>query len=81
MDFGNPKELRFFNDLCPNSGSQTFGRGGGGGGGHVVTNFVTGVMRPKYLLKKSDRRCALTHLANKKYDSVSFAIRITFEQV
>ena len=25
--------------------------------------------------------CALTHLANKKYDSVSFAIRITFEQI
>ena len=31
MDFGNPKELRFFNDLRPNPGSQTFGRGGGGG--------------------------------------------------
>ena len=79
MDFGNPKELRFFNDLRPNPGSQAFGRGGGGG--HVVTNFVTRVMRPKYLLKKSDRRCTLTQLANKKYDSFSFAIRITFEQV
>ena len=53
MDFGNPKELRFFNDLRPNPGSQAFGRGGGGG--HVVTDFVTRVMRPKYLLKKSDR--------------------------
>ena len=52
-----------------------------GGGGHIVTDFVTRVMRPKYLLKKSDRRCALTQLANKKYDSVSSAIRITFEQV
>ena len=31
MDFGNPKELRFFNDLRPNPGSQAFGRGGGGG--------------------------------------------------
>ena len=79
MDFGNPKELRFFNDLRPNPGSQAFGRGGGGG--HIVTDFVTHVLRPKYLLKKSDRRCALTHLAKKKYDSVSFAIRITFEQV
>ena len=78
MDFGNPKELRFFNDLRPIPGSEAFG---GGGGGNVVTDFVTRVMRPKYLLKKSDTRCALTHLANKKYDSVSFAIRIPFEQV
>ena len=30
MDFGNPKELRFFNDLHPNPGSQAFGRGAGG---------------------------------------------------
>ena len=30
MDFGNPKELRFSNDLRPNPGSQAFGRGGGG---------------------------------------------------
>ena len=81
MDFGNPKELRFSNDLPPLPGSEAFGRGGWGGGGHVVTDFVTRVMRPKYLLKKSDRRCALTQLANKKYDSVSFPIRITFEQV
>ena len=81
MDFGNLKELRFFNDLRPIPGSEAFGRGRRGGGGHVVTDFVTRVMRPKYLLKKSDRRCALTQLANKKYDSVSFAIRITFEQV
>ena len=77
MDFCNPKELRFFNDLRPIPGSEAFG----GGGGNVVIDFVTRVMRPKYLLKKSDRRCALTQLANKKYDSVSFAIRSTFEQV
>ena len=70
-----------FNDLRPIPGSEAFGGGGGGGGGHNVTDFVTRVMRPKYLFKKSDRRCALTQSANKKYDSVSFAIRITFEQV
>ena len=63
MVFGNPKEYRFFNDLRPIPGSEAFGRGGGGG--HVVTDFVTRVMRPKYLLKKSDRRCALTHLATR----------------
>ena len=80
MDFGNPKDMRFFNDLRLIPSSQAFGRGGGGGG-HIVTDFVTHVIRPKYLLKKSDRRCALTHLANKKYDSVSCAIRVTFEQV
>ena len=51
------------------------------GGGHMVTDFKTRLMRPKYLLKKSDRRCALTQLANKLYDSITVAIRITFEQV
>ena len=79
MDFGNLKELRFSNDLRPIPGSEHLEEEEGEG--HVVTDFVTRVMRPKYLLKKSDRRCALTQLANKKYDSVSFAIRITFEQV
>ena len=32
MDFGNPKELRFFNDLCPILGCQAFGKEGRGGG-------------------------------------------------
>ena len=79
MDFGNPKELRFSNDLRPIPGSERLEEEEGGG--HVVTDFVTRVMGPKYLLKKSDRRCALTQLANKKYDSFSFDLRITFEQV
>ena len=78
MDSGNPKELRFLNDLRPNPVLKRLEEEEGG---YVVTDFVTRVMRPKYLLKKSDRRCALTQLANKKYDSVSFAIRITFKQV
>ena len=47
----------------------------------MVTDFVTRLMRPKYLLKKSEKRCALTQLANKKYDSITVAIRITFKQV
>ena len=53
MDFGNPKELRFFNDLRLIPGSEAFGRGGEGG--HIVTDFVTHVMRTKNLLKKSGR--------------------------
>ena len=79
MDFGNPKKLRFlticvlFRVLKRLEEEE--------GGEHIFTDFVTRVMRPKYLLKKSDRRCALTQLANKNYDSVSFAIRITFELV
>ena len=60
-------------------GSEAFG--GGGGGWHIVADFVTRLKRPKYFLKKSDRRCTFTQLANKKYDSVTFSIRITFEQV
>ena len=56
MDFGNPKELRFSNDLRPILGSEAFGiEGRGGGGGHIVKDFVTRVIRPKYLLMKSDR--------------------------
>ena len=65
--------------MRPIPGSEAFG--GGRGEGHMVTDFVTRLMRPKYLLKTSDRRCALTQLANKKYDSITVAIRITFEQV
>ena len=69
--------------MRPIPGFEAFGRGRGVGGGglHIVTDFLTRLMRPKYLLKKSDRRCTFTQLANKKYDSVTFAIRITFEQV
>ena len=47
----------------------------------MVTGFVTRLMRPEYLLKRSDRKSTLTQLANKNYDSITFAIRITFEQV
>ena len=65
--------------MRPIPGSEAFG--GGRGGGHMVTDFVTRLMSPEYLLKKSGRRCALTQLANKKYDSISVAIRISFEQV
>ena len=52
MDFGNPRELRFFNVLRPIPGSEAFGRGRWGGGCDIVTDFVTRVMRTKYLLKK-----------------------------
>ena len=34
MDFGNPKELSFFNDLRLIPGSEAFGRGGGGRGAY-----------------------------------------------
>ena len=81
MDFGNPTKLRFINHLHPISGSEAFGGGRGGGGWQIVTDYVTRLMKPKYLLKKSDRGCTFTQLANKKYNSVTFAIRITFEQV
>ena len=83
MDFGNPKKLRLLtiSILFRVLKRLEEDEGGGGGGLHIVTDFVTRLMRPKYLLKKSDRRCTFTQLANKKYDSVTFSIRITFEQV
>ena len=65
--------------MRPIPGSEAFG--GGGGGGHMVTDFVTRLMKPEYLLKKAGRRCALTQLANMLNDSITVAIRITFEQV
>ena len=79
MDFGNPKKLRFLT-ICilfwvlKRLEEEE-------GGLHIVTELVTRLMTPKYLLKKSDRRCTLTQLVNKKYDSFTFSIRITFEQV
>ena len=79
MDFGNPKKLRFLTICILFRVLKRLEEEGGGW--QIVTDFVTRLMRPKYLLKKSDRRCTFTQLANKKYDSVTFSIRITFEQV
>ena len=81
MDFGNPKKLRFLTICILFRVLKRLEEEEGGGGWHIVTDFVTRLMRPKYLLKKSDRRCTLTQLVNKKYDSITFSIRITFEQV
>ena len=82
MDFGNPKNLRYLT-ICVllRVLKRLEEEEGGGGGWHIVTDFVTRLVRPKYLLKKSDRRCTLTQLVNKKYDLFTFSIRITFEQV
>ena len=80
MDFGNPKKLRILT-ICILFRVLKRLEEEGGGGLQIVTDFVTRLMRPKYLLKKSDRRCTFTQLANKKYDSVTFSIRIIFEQV
>ena len=80
MDFGNPKKLRFLT-ICILFRVLKRLEEEGGGGWQTVKDFVTRLMRPKYLLKKSDRRCTFTQLANKKYDSVTFSISITFEQV
>ena len=80
MDFGNPKKLRFLT-ICILIRVPKRLEEEGGEGWQIVTDFVTRLMRPKYLLKKSDKKCTFTQLANKKYDSVTFSIRITFEQV
>ena len=80
MDFGNTKKLRFLT-ICILFWVLKRLEEEGGEGWQIVNNFVTRLMRPKFLLKESDRRCTFTQLANKKYDSFTFAIRITFEQV
>ena len=79
MDFGNPKKLRFLT-ICILFRVLKRLEEEGGEGWQIVNDFVTRLMRPKYLLKKSDRRCTFTQLVNKKYDSFTFSIRITFEQ-
>ena len=81
MDFGNPKKLRILTIFVLFRVLKRLKEEEGGGGWHIVTDFVTRLMRPKYLLKKSDRRYTLTQLVNKKDDSVTFSIRIIFEQV
>ena len=80
MDFGNPKKLRFLT-ICILFRVLKRLEEEGGEGWQIVTDFVTRLMRPKYLLKKSDKKCTFTQVANKKYDSVTFSIRIPFEQV
>ena len=80
MDFANPKKLRILT-ICILFRVLKLLEEEGGEGLQIVTDFVTRLMRPKYLLKKSDRRCTFTQLANRKYDSVTFSIRIIFEQV
>ena len=80
MDFGNPKKLRFLT-ICILFRVLKRLEEEEGGEWQIVTDFVTRLMRPKDLLKKSDRRCTLTQLGNKKYGSVTYEIRITFEQV
>ena len=59
------KKSDFFNDLRLIPGSEAFGRGGGGGG-HIVTDFVTHVMRTKNLLKKSDRKMRINTIGQQK---------------
>ena len=81
MDFGNPKKLRLLTICILFRVLKRLEEEGRGGGWQIVTDFVTRLMRPKYLLEKSDRRCTLIQLVNKKYDSFTFSIRITFEQV
>ena len=80
MDFGNPKKLKFLT-ICILFRVLKRLEEEEGGEWQIVTDFVTRLMRPKDLLKKSDRRCTLTQLGNKKYGSVTYEIRITFEQV
>ena len=81
MDFGYPKKLRFLTICILFWVLKRLEEEGGGGGWQIFIDFVTRLMRPKYLLKKSDRRCTFTQLENKKYDSFTFSIRVTFEQV
>ena len=54
MDFGNPKKLRFLT-ICIFFWVLKRLEEEGGEGWQIVTDFVTRLMRPKYLLKKSDR--------------------------
>ena len=81
MDFGNPKELRFFLSICVlfRVLKRLEEEEGGGGNRYRLCDTRNEAKVPSQKIRQI--RCALTQLANKKYDSVSFAIRITFEQV
>ena len=75
MDFGNPKKLKFLTICVLFRVLKRLEEEEGGGGGPIVTDFVTRVMRPKYLLKKSDRYISITtkrkKLDIKHYNAVS----------
>ena len=49
MDFGNPKKLRFLTICILVRVLKRLEEEEGGGGWHIVTDFVTRLMRPKYL--------------------------------
>ena len=53
MDFGNPKKLSFLTICVLFKVLKRLEKKEGGR--HIVTEFVTRLMRPKYLLKNSDR--------------------------
>ena len=65
MDFGNPKKLRILT-ICILFRVLKRLEEEGGGGLQIVTDFVTRLMRPKYLLKKSDRRCTFTQIGEQE---------------
>ena len=54
MDFGKPKKLKILT-ICVLFQVLKRLEEEEGGGWHIVTDFVTRLIRPKYILKKSDR--------------------------
>ena len=64
MDFGNPKKLRFLT-ICILFRVLKRLEEEGEEGWQIVTDFVTRLMRPKYLLKKSDKKCTFTQLGTR----------------
>ena len=61
MDFANPKKLRLLKICILFRVLKRLEEEGGGL--QIVTDFVARLIRPKYLLKKSDRRCTFTQMA------------------
>ena len=69
MDFGNPKKLRLLTICILFRVLKRLEEEGGVANRYKLCDTPNEAKVP---LKKSDRRCTFTQLANKKYDSVTF---------
>ena len=79
MDFDNPSKLSSFHELRPILGSKAiFRRWGGGGCCYILCDKCDEV---KVRSLKIGQMMHINTISGQEYDSVSYAIRLTFKQV
>ena len=83
MDFGNPKKLRFLTICILFRVLKRLEEDGGGGGGAGISLQTCDTPNEAKVpfLKNQTEDAHLHNWRKRKYDSLTFSIRITFEQV